>query len=235
MARGNLGDARVAFQAGDVVDDFGARGNGGFRDFKFLRVDRDGNFQAASKALQHGQDARQLFFGGSAARPRPRRCRADVDQVCARALHRQRVINGFLWREEIASIRKAVWRDVQHAHDERALAEVEGPGEAGQFQAECLAADHGSGEVYRREKSRRAGAPRYSTAQSRSKSRMGFSTGASLAFFMASSNFLVRMSSLFVSWNHESANLSSRCRCCSLKMPAALLRSTSGPFRGGSS
>src|SRR5713226_6954909 len=40
---------------------------------------------------------------------------------------------------------------------------------------------------------------------------------------------------LFGSWNHESANLSSRCRCCSLKMPAALVRSTSGPLRGGSS
>jgi len=33
--------------------------------------------------------------------------------------------------------------------------------------------------------------------------------GVSLAFFIASSNFFARMSSLFDSWNHESANLSS--------------------------
>ena len=35
--------------------------------------------------------------------------------------------------------------------------------------------------------------------QSKSKSRMGFSAGPSLAFFIASSNFFARMSSLFVS------------------------------------
>src|SRR4029077_2770819 len=74
-----------------------------------------------------------------------------------------------------------------------------------------------------------------SEIQSRSKSRIGLPAGASLAFFIGSSNFLAKVSSLLVSWNHESANLSSRCRCCSLKMPAALVRSTSGPLRGGSS
>ena len=64
---------------------------------------------------------------------------------------------------------------------------------------------------------------------------MGFPAGASLAFFMASSNFLARMSSLLVSWNHESANLSSRCRCCSCRILEACVKSTSGPFFGGAS
>src|ERR1700736_3678906 len=66
-------------------------------------------------------------------------------------------------------------------------------------------------------------------------SRSGFPAGASLAFFMASSNFLARMSSLLYSWFQESRNLSSRLRCCSFKMPAASVRSTFGPVLGGGS
>src|ERR1700724_651707 len=66
-------------------------------------------------------------------------------------------------------------------------------------------------------------------------SRNGFPAGASLAFFMASSNFLARMSSLLCSRFQESRNLSSRLRCCSFKMPAASVRSTFGPVLGGAS
>src|SRR5450432_3978482 len=73
------------------------------------------------------------------------------------------------------------------------------------------------------------------TNQSRSISLIGFPAGASLAFFIASSNFLARMSSLLYSWFHESRNLSSRLRCCSLKIPAASVRSTFGPALAGAS
>src|ERR1700686_486583 len=66
-------------------------------------------------------------------------------------------------------------------------------------------------------------------------SRIGFPAGASLAFFIASSNFLARMSSLLCSRFQESRNLSSRLRCCSFKMPAASVRSTFGPVLGGAS
>src|SRR3984893_2153940 len=52
---------------------------------------------------------------------------------------------------------------------------------------------------------------------------------------MASSNFLARMSSLLCSRFQESRNLSSRLRCCSLRMPAASVRSTLGPVLGGAS
>src|SRR5271163_3529072 len=64
---------------------------------------------------------------------------------------------------------------------------------------------------------------------------MGLPAGASLAFFMASSNFLARMSSLLDSWNQESRNLSSRWRFCSARMPAASDRSTLGPGLAGAS
>src|SRR5713226_6342159 len=64
---------------------------------------------------------------------------------------------------------------------------------------------------------------------------MGLPAGASLAFFMASSNFFARMSSLLVSWNQESANLSSRCRFCSARIFCASVRSTFGPALGGAS
>src|ERR1700722_4671115 len=52
---------------------------------------------------------------------------------------------------------------------------------------------------------------------------------------MASSNFFARMSSLFDSWNHESANLSSRWRFCSARIPAASFKSIPGPAFGGAS
>src|SRR5882762_9510830 len=62
---------------------------------------------------------------------------------------------------------------------------------------------------------------------------MGLPAGASLAFFMASSNFFARMSSLLVSWNQESANLSSRWRFCSARIFWASVRSTFGPALTG--
>src|SRR5436853_6635070 len=64
---------------------------------------------------------------------------------------------------------------------------------------------------------------------------MGLLAGVSLAFFIASSNFFARMSSLFVSWNQESANLSSRWRFCSARIFWASVRSTFGPAFTGSS
>src|SRR6266478_175199 len=64
---------------------------------------------------------------------------------------------------------------------------------------------------------------------------MGLPAGASLAFFIASSNFFARMSSLLVSWNQESANLSSRWRFCSARIFWASLRSTFGPAFTGAS
>src|SRR6266481_4255939 len=62
---------------------------------------------------------------------------------------------------------------------------------------------------------------------------MGLPAGASLAFFIASSNFFARMSSLLVSWNQESANLSSRWRFCSARIFWASVRSTFGPALTG--
>src|SRR6266446_7533022 len=64
---------------------------------------------------------------------------------------------------------------------------------------------------------------------------MGLVAGVSLAFFIASSNFFARMSSLFDSWNQESANLSSRLRFCSARIFWASVKSTSGPGLTGAS
>src|SRR5580765_35135 len=68
---------------------------------------------------------------------------------------------------------------------------------------------------------------------SRSKSRIGFSEGWSLAFLRASSNFRLRTSSFLLSASQESRNLSSRLRACSARMRAASLISTSGAAFGG--
>src|SRR5258708_20876004 len=68
---------------------------------------------------------------------------------------------------------------------------------------------------------------------SRSKSRIGFSEGWSLAFLRASSNLRLRTSSFLLSACQESRNLSSRLRACSARMRAASLISTSGAAFGG--
>src|SRR5258708_31200189 len=68
---------------------------------------------------------------------------------------------------------------------------------------------------------------------SRSKSRIGFSEGWSLAFLRASSNLRLRTSSFLLSASQESRNLSSRLRACSARMRAASLISTSGAALGG--
>src|SRR5258708_12071194 len=68
---------------------------------------------------------------------------------------------------------------------------------------------------------------------SRSKSRIGFSEGWSLAFLRASSNLRLRTSSFLLSASQESRNLSSRFRACSARMRAASLMSTSGAAFGG--
>src|SRR5580692_11027801 len=70
-------------------------------------------------------------------------------------------------------------------------------------------------------------------ATQRSKSRMGFSEGWSLAFLRASSNLRLRTSSFLLSASQESRNLSSRLRACSARMRAASLISTSGAALGG--
>src|SRR5258707_9901236 len=71
------------------------------------------------------------------------------------------------------------------------------------------------------------------TRYSRSKSRIGFSEGWSLAFLRASSNLRLRTSSFLLSASQESRNLSSRLRACSARMRAASLISTSGAALGG--
>src|SRR5437879_3239913 len=68
---------------------------------------------------------------------------------------------------------------------------------------------------------------------SRSKSRIGFSEGWSLAFLRASSNLRLRTSSFLLSASQESRNLSSRLRAWSARMRAASLMSTSGAAFGG--
>src|SRR6202043_1629270 len=68
---------------------------------------------------------------------------------------------------------------------------------------------------------------------SRSKSRIGFTEGWSLAFLRASSNLRLRTSSFLLSASQESRNLSSRLRACSAMRRAASLISTSGAALGG--
>jgi len=69
--------------------------------------------------------------------------------------------------------------------------------------------------------------------QSRSKSRRGFSTGASLAFLRPSANFRARTSSFIFSASTEARNFASTASVCSRSSRAVSSRSMEGAFAGG--
>src|SRR5882724_12228954 len=62
MTCGDFGNARIAFQSGDVIDDFRAGVERGLRDLGLLRVNGDGDFQKSAQAAEHGEESSPFFF-----------------------------------------------------------------------------------------------------------------------------------------------------------------------------
>ena len=75
-------------------------------------------------ARQHVRKARDLLVGGDRGRAAigPRRFRADVDDVGALRDHVARMRDRRLGVEKLAAVGKGIRRDIEDAHDERALA-----------------------------------------------------------------------------------------------------------------
>ena len=140
MTRGDFGNARIAFQGGDVIDDFRAGVERGLRDFGFLRVNGNGNFQESAQAAEHGEEPSPFFLRGNSFGTRPCGLGADVDQVGAGARHLQGVLDCMFLVVKFAAVGKTVRRHVQDAHDESPLAKDQSA--RWEFEAEEFAADH---------------------------------------------------------------------------------------------
>lgn len=90
-------------------------------------VDREDSLGAVdANGFEDGQEAGLLFgrreLGGAGAGG----FSADVENVCAAIEQVEAVLDGGVEAEELAAIGEAVGRDVEDAHDEGLLAELEG-------------------------------------------------------------------------------------------------------------
>ena len=81
--------------------------------------------QLVAQALQHRNQTPQFLGRGDARRIRARGFRAYVDDVGALFLHMHGVREGAIRIQVFAAIGERIGRDVQHAHDQRALAELQ--------------------------------------------------------------------------------------------------------------
>lgn len=116
---------RICAQAGDIVDDVGSgvecsAGDGGFHG-----VDGDECLCLRTHGANDGEDAAQFFgffdrlgtwAGGFAA---------DVEDIGTFGEEGECVLNGAARIVEAPSIRKAVGRDIDDAHDEAAMGKIE--------------------------------------------------------------------------------------------------------------
>src|SRR5690348_6607285 len=114
---------RIIAQSGNVVDNFGARGQGSRSDFGFPRVHGDRYAQLAPQTFEHGPNARQLVLSGNSEGSGPSGFAAHIQDIRAMSFQLQGVRDSVLRMEIGAAVGKAVRGDVQHAHDERAFTE----------------------------------------------------------------------------------------------------------------
>ena len=129
VAAGDVGHSRVEAQSAHVVDDTSARLDRLLRYLGFRGVDRNGCPLSQLPKLRgqpsnHGQDAAELFFRRNGLRSRTRGFAAHVDPVRSLSRHLETVLNGSVGVEVDAAVRKRIRRHVQHAHDERSLAQA---------------------------------------------------------------------------------------------------------------
>ena len=125
QARDHGGERWVVRQRGDVVDDCRARIDRAAGDAGFVRVDRDGNGNAAAKAGDDGQHASQLLVLRKRFGARPRGLAANVEEIGAVGDHAFAVSNRALGVEAHAAIGERIRRDVDHSHDEGTRAQFE--------------------------------------------------------------------------------------------------------------
>ncbi len=124
MSGERFGHARVPSEAGDVVDDLGAGAEGGAGGGGMIGVDgEDGFGTELEDAVEDGEQAGLLFFGGDGRGVGAGGLGAEIEEVGAVVEELKRVGDGGLVGEEEAAVGEAVGRDVDDAHHQRARPE----------------------------------------------------------------------------------------------------------------
>ena len=113
---------RVVLQHADVIDDRRPAFDGLARDDRLVGVHRD-ECAGGRQPLDDRQHAPQLFLQRNRFGPWTRRLAADVEDIRPLLEHAQPVLDGADLIEAQAAVGERIGRDVENAHDERALAE----------------------------------------------------------------------------------------------------------------
>ena len=107
-------------EARHVVDDRGTHAHGGLGNLDMTRIDRD-NGAALSKRTNHRQHAARLLVGRDGREAGARGLAAHVDDVGAVVEHLEAVRGGGLGIHVLAAVAKGIGRNVEDAHDARAI------------------------------------------------------------------------------------------------------------------
>jgi len=132
-----LREQRVEGERARVVNDLDSERQRLGGDARLIGVDGNGNLKPALQALQHRNQAAELFGFGDPGRTRAGGFRADVDDVGALFLEFDGAGEGAVRVGVLAAVRKGVGSDIEHTHDERPVAQGDGP--VRQFPVEALA------------------------------------------------------------------------------------------------
>ena len=107
-------------ESGHIVYDRRAHAHGCLRDLDVPRV--DGNDRTTLGERTHdGQDAARLFVGVYRTKPGSRRLAAHIDDIRPRVEHRDAMGDRRLGIEVLTTVAERIGRDVEHAHDARAV------------------------------------------------------------------------------------------------------------------
>jgi len=117
----------VAFEAGDVVDDFCPGFDSSFSNFGFGGVDRYREINTAGEGFDDGDDTVEFLLSGDGIGMGPSAFAADVEDVCAVVGQLEGLLNRCLGREELTAVGKTIGSDVDDAHEQRSPVELKNP------------------------------------------------------------------------------------------------------------
>ena len=120
-------ELRLDREAGGIVDDFHAEFQRALGDLGLIRVHRDRDRQPVFQALQHRDQAAELFGRGDARRARLGGFGADVDDVGAHLFEFDGAREGAVRVGILAAVGEGIGRDVEDAQDHRPLAKLDFP------------------------------------------------------------------------------------------------------------
>lgn len=123
MLRRHVRELRIERQPGRIVDDGGAVLQRLLRHGRLVGIDGNRNGQLPTQALQHRNQAAQLFGFGNALGTGLSGLRADVDDIRALLFQFDGARERTVRIQVFAAVGKGIRRHVQHAHQQRALAQ----------------------------------------------------------------------------------------------------------------